>query len=112
MELTEVIRRGIVTEKSVDMQTPPENQQRKKDADHQTHKYVFEVALHANKIQIRQAVEMMFPDVHVLAVNTMRMPGKARTVRTKRGARQTPARPWKKAIVTVRASETIPYLQP
>jgi large subunit ribosomal protein L23 len=112
MELTEVIRRGIVTEKTVEMQTPPENQQRKKDADQQTHKYVFEVLLRANKIQIRQAVEMMFPEIHVLAVNTMRMPGKSRSVRTRRGFRKTPAHPWKKAIVTVRASETISQLQP
>jgi large subunit ribosomal protein L23 len=110
MELTEIIRRGIITEKSVDMQTPPENQRRKKAEDQQTHKYVFEVALEANKIQIKQAVEKLF-DVTVLAVNTMRMPGKTRTMRTRKGFRKTEARPWKKAIVTVSANETITTLQ-
>lgn len=117
MELTEVIRRGIVTEKAVDMQTPTAAQKRsvekgwKTEAD-MTHKYVFEVALHANKIMIRQAVELLFPDVTVLAVNTARMPGKTRTVRTRRGARKSEAHPWKKAIVTVRATDIISALQP
>ena len=117
MELTEVIRRGIITEKTVDMQTPTASQQRAVDKGWKTeaeltHKYVFEVALRATKIQIRQAVELLFPEVTVLAVNTMRMPGKTRTVRTRRGARKSEAHEWKKAIVTVHASETISALQP
>jgi large subunit ribosomal protein L23 len=117
MELTEIIRRGIVTEKSVEMQEPTESQKRAvakgwKTEDQLTHKYVFEVALTANKIQIRQAVELLFPEVKVLAVNTMRMPGKTRTVRTRRGYRRSAAKPWKKAIVTVRATDIIPQLQP
>ncbi len=111
MELTEIIRRGIVTEKSVDMQKPAESQVRHKDADAQTHRYVFEVHIHANKIMIRKAIEELFPDVTVLAVNTMRMPGKSRTVRTRRGAKFSEAREWKKAIITVRAGETITQLQ-
>lgn len=111
MEFTEIIRRGIVTEKSVDMQeatTPKQNRETPKEA---THRYVFEVALNANKIQIRQAIEALY-DVNVVAVNTMRMPGKSRTMRTRKGARRTEARPWKKAIVTLRANETITDLQP
>ncbi len=117
MELTEVIRRGIVTEKTVAMQEPTASQKRSvekgwKTEDQLTHKYVFEVALTANKIQIRQAVELMFPDVKVLGVNTMRMPGKARTMRTRRGYRRSEPKPWKKAIVTVRATDIIPQLQP
>jgi ribosomal protein L23 len=125
MELTEVIRRGIVTEKTVAMQQPAANQVRRQQVLQQrerdgqdvkmielTHKYVFEVALHATKIQIRQAVELLFPDITVLAVNTMRIPGKAKTIRTRKGARRTPAKPWKKAIITVRADETISMLQP
>ncbi len=117
MEITEIIRRGIVTEKTVAMQEPTASQKRsvakgwKTEAD-LTHKYVFEVALRATKIMVRQAVEQMYPDVTVLAVNTMRMPGKSRTVRTRKGARRTEAKPWKKAIVTVRATDTISDLQP
>lgn len=111
MEVTEIIRRGIVTEKTVKLQTPPENQQRKKAPEDQTHQYVFEVHLKANKIEIRKVVEILFPDVTVLAVNTMILPGKSRTIRTRRGRIKTEPRPWKKAIVTVRASETITLLQ-
>jgi large subunit ribosomal protein L23 len=113
MEITEVIRRGIMTEKAVRVQTPAKSQVRKKpDIDDQTHKYVFEVALTATKVQIRQAVEAMFPDVTVLAVNTLRMPGKSRTVRTVKGVRYSTPRPWKKAYVTVRAKEIITPLLP
>ncbi|MBA3824684.1 MAG: 50S ribosomal protein L23 [Ktedonobacterales bacterium] len=125
MELTEVIRRGIVTEKTVAMQQPAANQVKRQavlqERERQgqdvkmidlTHKYVFEVALHATKIQIRQAAELLFPDITVLSVNTMRIPGKAKSIRTRKGVRRTPARPWKKAIITVRADETISMLQP
>ena len=126
MELTEIIRRGIVTEKTVGMQNSPKAQQRaqarreemrKKNPDQDipdvvfTHRYVFEVALHANKIQIRQAVEALY-DVNVVSVNTMRMPGKSRTIRTRKGWRRSAAHPWKKAIVTVRENQTIPDLHP
>lgn len=112
MEITEVIRKGIVTEKSVALQTPSEAQMRKKPAKKHTHQYVFQVALKANKIMIRKAVEQLFPDVTVLSVNTARMPGKERTIRTRRGMRKSEAHPWKKAYVTVRASESISSLQP
>jgi large subunit ribosomal protein L23 len=120
MELTEVIRRGIITEKAVDMQSLDHNQKRRlrhktlppKKEEDMTHRYVFEVALTANKIEIRKAVEALFPDVTVLAVNTMRMPGKRRAIRTQRGVKYSEARPWKKAIVTVRMSESIIQLQP
>ncbi len=112
MDVTEIIRKGIVTEKSMHLQKVPLNQQRKKPSEaDQTHKYVFQVHIDANKIQIRQAVEELFPDVTVLSVNTMRMPGKSRTFRTQRGAKQSVPREWKKAIVTVRANETITQLQ-
>ncbi len=119
MELTEIIRRGIITEKSVDMQKPTDaarrsvaNQNTPKTEADLTHRYVFEVDLHANKIEIRKAVEALFPGVTVLAVNTARMPGKSRSVRTRKGQKFSVARPWKKAIVTVRASESIAQLQP
>ena len=61
--------------------------------------------------EIKQAVETMFPGVTVLRVNTMRMPGKERTLRTRRGMFRADARPWKKAIVTLAEGQTIPELQ-
>lgn len=98
MEITEVLRRGIVTEKSVQLQ----------EAHNQ---YTFRVALEANKIDVRRAVETLF-NVKVVKVNIMRMPGKAKMIR-RRGAAPRPveAREWKKAIVTLREGQTIDALK-
>jgi large subunit ribosomal protein L23 len=97
MEITEVLRQGILTEKSVQLQGQ--------------NKYTFKVAVNANKIEIRRAVETLF-NVKVISVNTMRMPGKAKMIR-RRGAppRPLPAREWKKAIVTLREGQTIDALK-
>ena len=97
MEITEILRRGITTEKSVKLQ--------------ELNKYTFEVALRATKIDIRQAVETIF-NVKVVSVNTMRMPGKKKMIR-RRGAapRPTEAREWKKAIVTLKEGQTIDALK-
>jgi len=65
-------------------------------------KYAFEVAGGANKPQIKQAVEKAFK-VEVIAVNVMTVPGKRRRL----GRRQVPARPWKKAIVTLKPGDKI-----
>jgi len=97
MEITEILRQGILTEKSVQLQGQ--------------NKYTFKVAVNANKIEIRRAVETLF-NVKVVSVNTMRMPGKAKMIR-RRGAppRPLPAREWKKAIVTLREGQTIDALK-
>lgn len=65
-------------------------------------KYLFSVAPEANKIQIRQAVEALYP-VKVRAVNTSRMHGKLRRLRQQLGRRPD----WKKAVVTLREGFTI-----
>lgn len=97
MEITEILRQGIVTEKSVKLQG--------------LNKYTFKVALNANKIDVRRAVEAMF-NVKVVSVNIMRMPGKAKMIRRKGSApRPVEAREWKKAIVTLREGETIDALK-
>ena len=63
--------------------------------------YVFEVAVEANKIQIRQAVEELF-DVQVQNVTTMNVKGKLRRRRTRRGVTEGYTKTRKKAIVTLR----------
>lgn len=88
MELYEVLRRPLITEKSTLLQAEG--------------KYAFEVAKEANKPQIKQAVEKAFK-VEVTAVNVLRPPGKRRRL----GRRQLPARPWKKAIVTLKPGDKI-----
>ncbi len=97
MEITEILRQGIVTEKSVKLQ--------------ERNQYTFKVALDANKIDIRRAVETLFK-VDVVKVNVMRMPGKPKWIRRRGVApRPVPAREWKKAIVTVKEGQTIDILK-
>lgn len=65
-------------------------------------KYAFEVDTRANKMQIKEAVELAF-SVHVNAVNTCVMKGK-----NKRYGRRAAKLPdWKKAIVTLAPGEKI-----
>ncbi len=69
-------------------------------------KYTFKVPLHANKIEIRKAVEQVF-DVKVKSVTTLRMMGKF-----KRMGKYVGKRPdYKKAIVTLREGETIEFFE-
>lgn len=98
MEITEVLRQGILTEKSVALQQDQ-------------NKYTFKVALNANKIDVRRAIETLF-NVKVVSVNIIRMPGKAKMIR-RRGAAPRPvqAREWKKAIVTLSEGQTIDALK-
>lgn len=65
-------------------------------------KYGFCVHTHANKKQIKAAIEKVF-NVHVIRVNTLNNSGKWRRVRHQPG--QTAA--WKKAIVTLKPGEKI-----
>ena len=88
MQLYEVLRRPLITEKNTALQTQG--------------KYVFEVAGEANKHQIEQAVEKAFK-VKVIAVNVMTVPGKTRRV----GRQQVLTQSWKKAIVTLKPGDKI-----
>lgn len=62
--------------------------------------YVFEVAVEANKVQIRQAIQEIF-DVQVKAVNTINVKGKLKKRRTRQGITQGYTKTRKKAIVTL-----------
>lgn len=88
METYEVLLRPVVSEKSTELSD--------------FNKYTFRVAMRANKIEIRRAVEERYK-VQVAKVNTITMPSKERGAgfvsRTKR--RRGPTSPWKKAIVTL-----------
>ena len=72
-------------------------------------KYVFEVARDAGKIEIKKAVEEVFPGVKVMKVNTLRMKGK-----TKRVGRNPEGRnsDWKKAVIRLTDdSKTIEFFE-
>jgi large subunit ribosomal protein L23 len=90
MNIHEVIRRPLVTEKGV---AKKENELT----------LCFEVAPHANKIQVKHAVEKLFK-VKVDEVRTCNFIGKER-----RRGRFTGFRPdWKKAYVRLKAGEKAP----
>jgi len=90
MTVHEIIRRPLVTEKGVD----------KKDNERTL---CFEVAPHANKTQVKAAVEKLFK-VKVDAVRTCNVEGKER-----RRGRFSGFRPdWKKAYVKLKAGEKAP----
>lgn len=65
-------------------------------------KYPFEVMKDANKIQIKEAVELAFT-VKVHDVNTMIMHGKQRRIGKNTGL----TKDWKKAIVTLETGQKI-----
>ena len=71
-------------------------------------KYTFKVALGANKIEIKKAIEEVFPGVKVESVNTQRMLGKVKRQGRYEGKRAD----WKKAIVTItEQSKTIEFFE-
>lgn len=77
-------------------------------------KYAFEVTPRANKVEIRQAVEALFPGTSVAQINTMVVRGKRRRLGGYRRRRATRVEGrtavWKKAIVTLREG-TIPAFE-
>lgn len=88
MNLYEVLRRPLVTEKNAALQMEG--------------KYAFEVANGSTKPQIKQAVEKAFK-VKVTGVNVMTVPGKERRI----GRRHVRTSPWKKAIITLQPGDRI-----
>lgn len=89
----QIIRRPVVTEKTLNL----------KD---QLNQVVFEVSRDANKLQIRQAVESLL-GAKVEEVNTLIVRGKTKRVGRSMGRRSN----WKKAVVTLKAGETIAALE-
>ena len=90
----DIIKKPVLTEKSY--------------ADMSERKYTFEVAVGANKTEIKQALESIFEGVKVESVNTMRTLGKIK--RQGRFQGRTPE--VKKAIVTLKKdSKKIPFFE-
>lgn len=72
----------------------------------QENKYTFKVAISANKIEIRQAVESIF-NVKVLDVHTIRVLGKMKRMGKTAGKRSD----YKKAIVKLAEGQTIEFFE-
>ena len=88
MNSYDIIRRPIISERSM---TPVFDRE-----GNEIKKYTFEVAMDANKIEIKKAVEEVF-GVKVAKVNTMHVLGKMKRMGKYMGRRPS----YKKAIVTL-----------
>ena len=94
MNAYDIIKRPVITEQSM--------------ADIADKKYVFEVDIHANKTEIKTAVEEVF-GVKVAKVNTVRMQGKVKRTGAYPAGRRAA---YKKAVVTLTAdSKTIEFFE-
>ena len=92
MNLYEVLRRPLITEKSTGLQAGD--------------KYAFEVAKRSTKPMVAAAVAQAFK-VTVTSVNIINLPGK-----TKRyGRRMVTGPSWKKAIVTLKPGDKITFFE-
>lgn len=92
MHVYEVLRRPIISEKDTFLK--PLN------------KYTFEIAVTANKMQVKEAVETAF-GVTVLSVNTMSVKGKMK----RRGRFRGMTSGWKKAVVTLKDGDRIEFFE-
>ncbi len=90
IKLTDIIRRPLITEKTTVLRE-----------DGRT--LVFQVAMNANKIDIKRAVEQLFGS-KVRSVRTSLAHGKVKRQGRFEGRRSD----WKKAYVTLRAGEKLP----
>ncbi|HUS94990.1 MAG TPA: 50S ribosomal protein L23 [Patescibacteria group bacterium] len=91
MHWREIIRRPVITEKSNYMAS-------------ELNQYTFVVDSRANKMQVKEAVEMAWPNVEVEKIRVANMPAK----RARRWRQTTIRKPgYKKAIVTLAAGGRI-----
>ena len=92
MNIYEVLRRPLVTEKSTRLS--------------ERSKYVFEVDKKASKFQVKAAVEKAF-NVGVLSVNMIKVPAETK----KAGRRSVTTNSWKKAVVTLKEGDKIQFFE-
>ena len=88
MEARDIVIKPVVTEKSIGLM--------------ENNKYVFKVALSANKIEIKKAIEEIFK-VKVVDVNTVRVKGKEKRMGRSVGRTSD----YKKAIVQLAEGDSI-----
>lgn len=87
----DIIKRPLITEKTT-LQKEQNNQ------------VTFEVDPKVNRVQIRRAIEVLFP-VHVTGVKTLHVSGKKK----RRGRILGKRKDWKKAIVSLRPGDRIDF---
>jgi large subunit ribosomal protein L23 len=95
----EIILRPVISEKSID--------------ESGRGKYTFAVNEHANKIQIKAAVEELYKSekITVVSVNVLTTKAKEKRRGTKRGRTSGYTTPWRKAIVTLAPGQKIEFFE-
>jgi len=93
MNIFDVIRAPKMSEKTLSLKE-------------EGNQFAFEVEPKANKIQIKESVEKSFK-VSVLKVRTMNVRGKKKRLGRYQGRKSS----WKKALVTLKAGETIEFFE-
>jgi large subunit ribosomal protein L23 len=96
LHASQVVLRPVISEKSMDHT--------------QRSKYTFAVHDDANKMQIKAAVEELFK-VTVLDVNVLNTKSKEKSRNRRRGRVAGHTSPWKKAVVTVKAGDSIEFFE-
>jgi len=91
MELTQIIKKPIITEKSTHLVT-------------EENRYTFQVDKRVTKSQIKKAVELLF-GVHVVGVKTVNIPGQTQRVGRTRRLVKLPG--FKKAVIEIKKGEKI-----
>ena len=91
--IKQIILRPLITEKAEKLST-------------KRNQYTFLVAKDCNKIEVSNAVEKIY-NVSVEAVNTMMMPGKAKSRNTRNAIIKGQKPSYKKAVVTLKPGDTI-----
>jgi large subunit ribosomal protein L23 len=95
----EIILRPVISEKSID--------------ESGRGKYTFAVHSHANKIQIKAAVEELYKGekITVVSVNVLTTKAKEKRRGTRRGRISGFTTPWRKAIVTLAPGQKIEFFE-
>lgn len=101
-----IIKRPLLTEKTARLRETGGANERAPEGEDYAQQVVFEVVRDANKVEIRNAIESLFK-VSVTQVRTLIARGKDKRVGKFSGRR--PA--WKKAVVTLKAGDTIAFFE-
>lgn len=91
--IKQILIRPVITEKAEKLST-------------KRNQYTFLVAKDCNKIEVSNAIEKMY-NVSVNAVNTIMMPGKAKSRNTRNAVIKGKKPSYKKAIVTLKPGDEI-----